>query len=186
MLGSSMRGSGTVIWFSASCRDLNPLFIQEKTNVMVHGSDGVDITLCVTSIAQVILNPDCRTVRGFEALIEREWLQAGHPFWSRTSKGPFNDSVASKSKIYAPSFILFLDCIWQVRNLIKIFNNFLLMRSFFRYTTNFHALLSSRKSFWWHWRITVTSPILEHSCVTANSREITWVSKNTLSAYGHT
>ena len=81
---------------------------------MVHGSEGVDVTLAVTSLAQVILNPDCRTVRGLEALIEREWLQGGHPFWSRTSKGPFNDSVATKSKTFAPTFILFLDCLWQV------------------------------------------------------------------------
>jgi myotubularin-related protein 9 len=29
----------------------------------VHGSEGTDITLCVTSLAQIILNPDCRTVR---------------------------------------------------------------------------------------------------------------------------
>ena len=87
---------------------------KEGTNVMVHGSEGVDVTLAVTSLAQVILNPDCRTVRGFEALIEREWLQGGHPFWSRTSKGPFNDSVATKSKTFAPTFILFLDCLWQV------------------------------------------------------------------------
>ena len=43
----------------------------------MHGSDGRDLTLCVTSIAQIILNPDCRTVSGFEALIEREWLQVG-------------------------------------------------------------------------------------------------------------
>ena len=36
---------------------------REKSSVVVHGSEGMDITLCVTSIAQVILNPDCRTVR---------------------------------------------------------------------------------------------------------------------------
>lgn len=83
---------------------------------MVHGSEGADITLCVTSLAQLILNPDCRTVRGFEALIAREWIQAGHPFWSRTTKGPFNDAVASKSETFAPTFILFLDCVWQVIN----------------------------------------------------------------------
>ena len=48
---------------------------KDKASVLVHGSYGTDITLCVTSLAQIILNPDCRTVRGFEALIEREWLQ---------------------------------------------------------------------------------------------------------------
>ena len=52
----------------------------------------------------------------FEALVEREWVQAGHPFWSRTTKGPYNDSVASKSKSYAPTFTIFLDCVWQVHN----------------------------------------------------------------------
>ena len=87
--------------------------------MIVHGSEGEDITLCVTSLAQVILNPDCRTVRGFEALIVREWIHAGHPFWSRTTKGPFNDSVASKSETYAPTFILFLDCVWQVISRFK-------------------------------------------------------------------
>lgn len=32
--------------------------------VLVHGSSGLDSTLLVTSVSQVILNPDCRTVRG--------------------------------------------------------------------------------------------------------------------------
>ena len=54
---------------------ISMFFGQVYSSVVVHGSEGMDITLCVTSIAQVILNPDCRTVRGFEALIEREWIQ---------------------------------------------------------------------------------------------------------------
>lgn len=37
---------------------------QEGASVLVHGTYGFDSTLLVTSIAQVILNPDCRTVRG--------------------------------------------------------------------------------------------------------------------------
>lgn len=37
---------------------------QEGVPVLVHGSSGLDSTLLVTSVAQVILNPDCRTVRG--------------------------------------------------------------------------------------------------------------------------
>lgn len=38
---------------------------QDGASVLVHGSSGLDSTLLVTSLAQVILNPDCRTVRGF-------------------------------------------------------------------------------------------------------------------------
>ena len=110
-----------IVGFNILRQQFFPLYRrrQERANVMVHGSEGTDITLCVTSLAQIILNPDCRTVRGFEALIEREWLQGGHPFWSRTSKGPFNDSVPSKSKNHAPTFTMFLDCVWQVKSLAK-------------------------------------------------------------------
>lgn len=37
---------------------------QENSSILVHGQEGLDSTLIVTSLAQVILNPDCRTIRG--------------------------------------------------------------------------------------------------------------------------
>lgn len=43
---------------AAQCLD------HENVSVLVHGISGLDTTLLVTSLAQVILNPDCRTVRG--------------------------------------------------------------------------------------------------------------------------
>nr|CAI5868685.1 unnamed protein product [Callosobruchus analis] len=84
---------------------------KDGASVLVHGSSGLDATLIVTSIAQVILNPDCRTVRGLQALIEREWLQAGHPFHTRHLKFCFYNS---KTKGVQPTFLLFLDCIHQL------------------------------------------------------------------------
>lgn len=87
---------------------------QEGASVLVHGSEGMDATLLVTSLAQVILNPDCRTVRGLEALIEREWLQAGYPFTVRHSKSCYAANSSSRTKGHAPTFLLFLDCVWQV------------------------------------------------------------------------
>lgn len=51
------------------------VFCREGASVLVHGTEGTDSTLQVTSLAQIILDPACRTIRGFEALIEREWLQ---------------------------------------------------------------------------------------------------------------
>ena len=33
-------------------------------SVLVHGSEGRDSTLQVTSLAQILLDPDCRTIRG--------------------------------------------------------------------------------------------------------------------------
>ncbi|OXA56682.1 myotubularin-related protein 9 isoform X2 [Folsomia candida] len=109
---------------------------QESNSVLIHGGDGVDLTLAVTSLTQIILNPDCRSIRGFEALIEREWLQGGYPFRTRHSKSAFAYSlsnVKNQRKAYAPSFLLFsqngdvhadpscgfllfIDCVWQIYN----------------------------------------------------------------------
>lgn len=87
---------------------------QEGASVLVHGSEGLDETLLVTSLAQVILNPDCRTVRGMEALVEREWLQAGYPFPVRHYKSCYSTSSNGRGKNQAPTFLLFLDCVWQI------------------------------------------------------------------------
>ncbi|KAG8242888.1 Myotubularin- protein 9 [Homalodisca vitripennis] len=85
---------------------------KEARSVLVHGSEGLDATLLVTSLTQIILNPDCRTVRGLQALVEREWLQAGHPFPRRHSHSVYSPS---RSKQNAPTFLLLLDCIVQIQ-----------------------------------------------------------------------
>ena len=73
----------------------------------------MDYNLLVSSIAQIILNPDTRTCHGFEALVEREWLQGGHPFWSRNSRGAQNNPLTVNC---VPTFLLFLDCVFQIYN----------------------------------------------------------------------
>ncbi|CAG9107447.1 unnamed protein product [Plutella xylostella] len=76
--------------------------------VLIHGTKGQDATLLICSLVQIILNPDCRTIRGLQALIEREWLQAGHPFTSRAAAGAYCSYPQA-----APAFPLLLDCIRQ-------------------------------------------------------------------------
>lgn len=90
---------------------------QEGASVLVHGSEGMDATLLVTSLTQIILNPDCRTVRGLQALVEREWLQAGHPFPKRVSRSCYAPYTANgRTKQNSPTFLLFLDCVGQIMN----------------------------------------------------------------------
>ncbi|XP_063634102.1 myotubularin-related protein 9 [Cydia splendana] len=81
---------------------------QKAEPVLVHGTRGEDATLLVCSLVQIILNPDCRTIRGLQALVEREWLSAGHPFGERHRCGPY--STAPRA---APTFLLLLDCVRQ-------------------------------------------------------------------------
>lgn len=49
----------------------------------------------------------------FEALIEREWIQAGYPFVTRHLRSALS-SPAFRGKDNAPSFLLFIDCTWQI------------------------------------------------------------------------
>ncbi|XP_015263575.1 PREDICTED: myotubularin-related protein 9-like [Gekko japonicus] len=90
---------------AAQCLD------REEACVLVHGYEGTDATLLVTALAQVILDPECRTLAGFQGLIEREWIQAGHPFSLRCARSAYSHARLRQE---APVFLLFLDCIWQL------------------------------------------------------------------------
>jgi len=71
-------------------------------------------------VLKLPLNPNQSVVSGwlrrrFEALLEREWLQAGHPFGDRCAKSAFANS---KLRQESPVFLLFLDCAWQVQRYV--------------------------------------------------------------------
>nr|CDQ00508.1 BMA-MTM-9, isoform e [Brugia malayi] len=81
--------------------------------VVVHGAEGTDSTLLITSLAQLLLDSDSRTIRGFESLIEREWICAGHPFSYRCAHSAFaTGGITGPHE--SPMFLCFLDCVWQV------------------------------------------------------------------------
>lgn len=58
-----------------------------------------------------VSSPLCLCYR-LQALVEREWLQAGHPFPRRHSHSVYSPS---RTKQNAPTFLLFLDCIFQIQ-----------------------------------------------------------------------
>ncbi|XP_039089123.1 LOW QUALITY PROTEIN: myotubularin-related protein 9-like [Hyaena hyaena] len=84
---------------------------KEGACILVHGAEGTDSTLLVTSLVQLILDPLSRTMAGFQELVEREWIQAGHPFQLRCAHSAFSHA---RPKHEAPTFLLFLDCVWQL------------------------------------------------------------------------
>lgn len=81
-----------------------------STSVVVHCSDGWDRTAQLTALAMLLLDPYYRTMKGFEVLIEKEWLSFGHKFQQRIGHGDNHHSDADRS----PVFLQFLDCVWQV------------------------------------------------------------------------
>ncbi|XP_069580778.1 myotubularin-related protein 1a isoform X7 [Brachyistius frenatus] len=81
-----------------------------KTSVVVHCSDGWDRTAQITSLAMLMLDSYYRTLRGFQVLVEKEWISFGHKFSARVGHGDENHANSERS----PLFIQFIDCVWQM------------------------------------------------------------------------
>uniref|UniRef100_UPI003AB02F1B phosphatidylinositol-3,5-bisphosphate 3-phosphatase MTMR2-like isoform X1 n=1 Tax=Centroberyx gerrardi TaxID=166262 RepID=UPI003AB02F1B len=81
-----------------------------KTSVVVHCSDGWDRTAQLTSLAMLMLDSHYRTLRGFQVLVEKEWISFGHKFAARVGHGDENHANSERS----PLFIQFIDCVWQM------------------------------------------------------------------------
>ncbi|XP_017146423.1 myotubularin-related protein 6 isoform X2 [Drosophila miranda] len=82
--------------------------VDKGVSVVVHCSDGWDRTAQVCSLAQLMLNPYYRTIKGFQALIEKDWLAFGHKFSERCGH------IQTDAKEVSPIFTQFLDCTWQL------------------------------------------------------------------------
>jgi hypothetical protein len=75
-------------------------------NVLVHCSDGWDRTSQMSALAQLLLDPYYRTVKGFQVLVEKDWLSFGHMFSRRC--GHFSSKDTDNR---SPVFLQFLDCV---------------------------------------------------------------------------
>lgn len=64
----------------------------EGASVLVHCSDGWDRTTQVVALAEIMLDPYYRTFRGFQALVEKDWLAFGHPFADRMGMPTYSSS----------------------------------------------------------------------------------------------
>ena len=107
--------------------------LQEGVNVLVHCSDGSfhsflwmfwftyfsqivnylflgwDRTAQVCSLAQVLVDPYYRTLQGFQALVEKDWLSFGHKFTDRCGY------LQSDAKETSPVFTQLVDPVWQLQ-----------------------------------------------------------------------
>uniref|UniRef100_A0A6B2EES0 phosphatidylinositol-3,5-bisphosphate 3-phosphatase n=1 Tax=Phlebotomus kandelakii TaxID=1109342 RepID=A0A6B2EES0_9DIPT len=82
--------------------------VDKGISVVVHCSDGWDRTAQVCSLAALILDPFYRTIKGFQALIEKDWLAFGHKFSERCGY------IQTDPKEMSPVFTQFLDSTWQL------------------------------------------------------------------------
>ncbi|XP_076918705.1 phosphatidylinositol-3-phosphatase myotubularin-1-like isoform X2 [Bidens hawaiensis] len=64
----------------------------ESASVLVHCSDGWDRTTQLVALASLLLDPYYRTIKGFQALVEKDWLAFGHLFSDRAGMPSFSGS----------------------------------------------------------------------------------------------
>lgn len=97
-----------------------------KTSTIVHCSDGWDRTSQLTSLSMIMLDAYYRTIKGFEVLVEKEWISLGHKFRLRLGHGDDRHSDSDRS----PIFLQFIDCVWQMMqqfpNVFEFNENFLM------------------------------------------------------------
>ncbi|XP_062564541.1 myotubularin-related protein 10-B [Armigeres subalbatus] len=77
--------------------------------VVLQEISGRDMCSVISSLVQLLLDNSFRTMSGFQTLIQKEWVNLGHPFSERMGH-IYNGNSIERS----PLFLLFLDCVWQL------------------------------------------------------------------------
>ncbi|XP_018088952.1 myotubularin-related protein 11 isoform X2 [Xenopus laevis] len=88
--------------------DVSGFLSEGKRSVVLQESEDRDLNCLLASLVQLMSDPFVRTISGFQSLVQKEWLSAGHPFLQRIN--PFKETDKDES----PVFQLFLDCVWQL------------------------------------------------------------------------
>ncbi|KAM4596462.1 myotubularin-related protein 10 isoform 1-T3 [Fundulus diaphanus] len=82
----------------------------KNVSVILLEEEDRDLNCVVSSLVQLMLDPHYRSLHGFQSLVQKEWVMAGHRFLDRCNHLKKNDNKES------PLFTLFLDCVWQMTN----------------------------------------------------------------------
>ncbi|KAG6975271.1 hypothetical protein JG688_00002557 [Phytophthora aleatoria] len=109
------RAKGYGVESSVNYKNCTISFMEIPNIHSMRESHGWDRTSQIASLAQIFIDPFFRTWKGFQVLIEKEWLSFGHPFHLRHSHGEKADTQES------PIFIQFLDCVSQ---LVRIYPSY--------------------------------------------------------------
>lgn len=95
----------------SGARRVAEILHEDGASVLVHCSDGWDRTPQLCALAQLILDPYYRSIRGFAVLVEKEWCSFGHKFADRVGVGK---DIADQPNERSPVMLQFLDCVWQM------------------------------------------------------------------------
>ncbi|XP_068851435.1 LOW QUALITY PROTEIN: myotubularin-related protein 11 [Aphelocoma coerulescens] len=85
------------------------LLAGKRCSVVLQEPSDRDLNCLLASLVQLLGDPHARSLPGFQSLVQREWVAAGHPFPHRLGL-----LCRDTPREEAPVFLLFLDCTWQL------------------------------------------------------------------------
>ena len=88
--------------------------VGQQRAVLIHCSDGWDRTPQTCSLAQLMMDPFYRTIRGFQILIQKSFCNFGHRVHYRTGHGEKNGSDYDSDR--GPIIYMFIDAVYQLVN----------------------------------------------------------------------
>ncbi|KAL3785704.1 hypothetical protein HJC23_008737 [Cyclotella cryptica] len=113
--------------------------------ILLHCSHGWDRTSQVAALAQLMLDPHYRTIKGFSTLVEKDFMSFGHPFHTRCGHGEGKNEQGGDEGQLSPIFLQFLDCVFQLINQFPDYfefnSRYLLLLSEHVYSCRFGTLL---------------------------------------------
>ncbi|XP_073495520.1 myotubularin-related protein 11 [Phyllobates terribilis] len=87
--------------------EVSMLLSERNRSIVLQEPEDRDVNCVLTSLVQLLSDPGSRILPGFQSLVQKEWVSAGHPFMQRINH--FKQSDKEESAV----FLLFLDCVWQ-------------------------------------------------------------------------
>lgn len=98
-----------------------------KTSVVVHCSDGWDRTAQLTALAMLMLDSYYRTIKGFEVLVEKEWISFGHRFamvsWNIWCQFVIFRAFTLNSRFFHSNLLSFNYGLWCASNGLSVSEN---------------------------------------------------------------
>ncbi|XP_055340239.1 myotubularin-related protein 10-B-like [Paramacrobiotus metropolitanus] len=82
--------------------------LQKQTSAILKESGDRDLNCVIAALVQLLMDPERRTIPGFQRLVEKEFVALGHRFQERLGL------VKTEPDRESPVFLLFLDCVFQL------------------------------------------------------------------------
>uniref|UniRef100_A0AC11BFY0 Myotubularin related protein 12 n=1 Tax=Ovis aries TaxID=9940 RepID=A0AC11BFY0_SHEEP len=74
----------------------------QNMNVLLLEDNASDLCCLVSSLAQVMMDPHCRTIFGFQSLVQKEWIMGGHCFLDRCNHLRQSDKEEHQRQLSLP------------------------------------------------------------------------------------